>query len=512
MRKLFVFAFAVALGLPVLGLVASQPASVALACSGPNINIANPPSGATLSNSIIIESVTSAVVAGVEYSVRPLPINTTVNPIILGQATSEPSDPLRWRLSWATNGLPNGQYYLYARAIYPTGSTVADCLSNPTNISVANGAPTTAPVLTVSIQPASWEGPTNVSVSFKATVAYKDSAGQITDVSTASVFGWSTTIGSIGTGGHTVGYYSGPQDGTGQLNLSAHYNNLTATASAALKINPSSSYTTPSPTPNSDTGPSPSVAPAPGATTAGGPSPSPTPHPTTPPISVQPDSKEAGCLEKILGTTRFKDINSGASQPTAEERQKGAVCFGNGSLVPSPLAPVAPADVKNLPTDSTNKITVGEAKQESKQDSAGKEQKIIKLSGKAAPNTEVYLYIFSEPLVLKTKADGDGNWNYTLENPLKPGKHEVYATTEKEPASFVRSQPLFINVARALASEQNPQGNSLNLAQASRLEFILYLGGGILLILVGIRLLLLVHKRFKKKPLDSEVTPIPPTV
>ncbi len=62
----------------------------------------------------------------------------------------------------------------------------------------------------------------------------------------------------------------------------------------------------------------------------------------------------------------------------------------------------------------------------------GSEQ-VMSLIGTAKPDSEVYLYIFSqsndEPLLAKSPVDKDGNWQYVLNQALEAGLHRIEADT-----------------------------------------------------------------------------------
>lgn len=56
----------------------------------------------------------------------------------------------------------------------------------------------------------------------------------------------------------------------------------------------------------------------------------------------------------------------------------------------------------------------------------GKEKKGLKIEGKGLPNTFVTIYIYSQPLVLITKVDSNGNFTYILDKPIEQGAHRIY--------------------------------------------------------------------------------------
>lgn len=53
-------------------------------------------------------------------------------------------------------------------------------------------------------------------------------------------------------------------------------------------------------------------------------------------------------------------------------------------------------------------------------------EKRIKIAGKGIPNSFVLIYLYSQPLILTTKVDAEGNFAYVLDKPLSEGVHRVY--------------------------------------------------------------------------------------
>jgi hypothetical protein len=112
------------------------------------------------------------------------------------------------------------------------------------------------------------------------------------------------------------------------------------------------------------------------------------------------------------------------------------------------LAPVAPANVSDLaPAGGT--VSLGSVKNQTTTSKDGKKLNSLLLTGTGAPNTDIFIYVFSDPLVLRAQTDEQGKWEYVLETPLKAGNHEVYAVAEKDAGSFVRTSAVPITIAAA---------------------------------------------------------------
>lgn len=222
-------------------------------------------------------------------------------------------------------------------------------------------------------------------------------------------------------------------------------------------------------------------------------------------VQVPPATKS--CVEEILTTKRYTEINSGGSRPTADESTKIATCFAPSKYVlPSNFSPVDPAKVSDL--ESSDIVSVSNLENVTiKVDS--KDKQTLKITGKTTPNSTVILYVYSDPLVITTKSDGDGNWQYTIEDPLEPGKHEVYAIVDNGDGVYKRSDPMSFLISTASASAVNPNGMSLTLSEPpkktptqSNTNLIVYIAGSIAVLIVafaGLYLIVRSHHKHKIK-------------
>lgn len=406
--------------------------------------------------------------------------------VVVAEAPGQPSaDPRVWeKFSWPTASLPDGTYYMSAYGNFD----MYGCESYPINIKISNAnevtppppppPPAIQPQLHVKIMPTGWEGSTNVAAPFMASTVYVDQYGQARDVTPEAIYGWGTTLGSLTASGHKITWYSGPNGGTGEVRVAAKFNGLEARTTVPVKVYSQSTYET-SPTTTQSTQPPPGTQP--------------------PPPAIKPFSTETeGCLSKALGAERLAQLKAGSINLTAGERLKIAACFQPNNIIPAQYAPVKPDDVRNLPVVDKKEVSAPEAKNEQVGEGSEKRTAIV-LTGRAKPDTTIFLYVFSEPLVLSAKTDRDGNWRYLLENPLTPGKHEVYVTLEDEPQKFVRSQPLFIAIAQAAPGDDNPQGSSLVLEEDPLIERSGYIFAALIIMMIGLRILFRMRRKIKTK-------------
>jgi len=120
----------------------------------------------------------------------------------------------------------------------------------------------------------------------------------------------------------------------------------------------------------------------------------------------------------------------------------------------------------------------------------------IKFEGKGRPISFITLYIYSPLLVLTTKTDGNGHWEYILDKPLEEGEHEVFvAVTNNSGEITARSEGFkFIKTLTAVAAIGLPAEKEKVISPSEAFQktaillliAIVILAIGIALIIIGI--------------------------
>ncbi len=416
----------------------------------------------------------------------------------IGEATLSGTN---WTFNWDTRNHPNGAYQLMAMARFGTATSL-NCASPAIPVMI-NNLPTQQPSLAATIAPTAWQGPVGASSSFAVDTLYTDQFGRLSHVSPVGV-NWHSDAGATApNGGITTVFRAGTVAKTGTVVADVTYNSLVAHAVAAVRVGPAGTVTTtpaPTPTPtafqsgNSSPTPSP-LSPGEAARLAA----MPTIFRPAAPTNSDPvvSLPTLGCLEKAVGAVRFAEISSGKSQPTAAERKLAANCFGGSEAIPTLLAPVAPTKLTELAT-TKDIVSVGAVKNQVITTKDGKKVSGLLINGKAAPNSSVFIYVFSDPLVLRAETDAKGEWSYVLENPLPEGKHEVYAVAEKDASTFVRTSAVPIQVAAAAPGAAD---GSLVVEGKWSTQQVALAGGAALLTLVALGLTFTLVRR--RKPLAT---------
>lgn len=183
----------------------------------------------------------------------------------------------------------------------------------------------------------------------------------------------------------------------------------------------------------------------------------------TAPIVLAIDSDMDGLpddLEKRLGTDPNKADTDGDGFSDGEEVKNGYNPLGDGELEKIKISPIDEAILQNKSLghpktegeETGNLVIENIANIENKQ--TGVAEGYI-LSGKSEPNSVIALYVYSDlPLVITTKTDKYGNWQYELSESLTEGEHEVYVTINDNTGKVInKSEPLnfFIKEASAVS-------------------------------------------------------------
>lgn len=120
-----------------------------------------------------------------------------------------------------------------------------------------------------------------------------------------------------------------------------------------------------------------------------------------------------------------------------------------------------------------------------------------KLEGKGLPNSFVTIHIFSTPVILTTKTDGNGNWEYILDKPLADGSHVAYVAATNNSGEIIGRSEAFLftkaeNKITAVLPFISEEGIPSSPAEVLQRTFILLivslivLAIGIALIVIGV--------------------------
>ena len=413
---------------------------------------------------------------------------------------------LAWGMPWYTQVATSASHQIGATVV---SSTSTGCSVPAMTVTTSNSVlvPPTPPT----VAPTYFYGQTNQVIPFalKNLVPLSTSGTPApADVTAYTVFQkGASSLGLVSPQdtSNLFNFSAGPTAGVGSINVYASYGGAPTT----LITIPVTVYAPVAPIP----APSPTV--TSGTTTA---TTTTAPAATTSPALPAATPIEAALVTKtcvLTGLTelRYQAISSGTARPTAAEFEAINKCFADSNYVlPTSFVPIAPDKVKLLTQASDVKIA-GATNQIKKTNKTS--VTTLKFAGKAKPSSTVILYVHSEPLVLSTQADKNGDWNYALEDPLAAGKHEVYAVVNKGDGTYQRSSPFDFVIAKAEASPLNPKGYGLKIesikptATENNRPTNIYVAASIALVALVLGALTLALRAYKKHQAVNVVVGLP---
>lgn len=210
-------------------------------------------------------------------------------------------------------------------------------------------------------------------------------------------------------------------------------------------------------------------------------------------------------LERRLGTDPTDPDTDDDGFSDGDEVKNGYNPLGSGPLV-TPVRGVEKAIVDgaaieeprgaDVPTDASFTVAA---------DASGDAEAPLRLSGKAAPNSVVTIFVYSYlPVVITTTTDENGNWTYDFGSMLADGRHEAYVAVNDDTGKLVAaSSPLsfFVQEAKAV-SEADFVGPDVNVEETTDSNARLFLIGGGVLVLFALILTLVIVRQVRKDPAD----------
>ena len=153
------------------------------------------------------------------------------------------------------------------------------------------------------------------------------------------------------------------------------------------------------------------------------------------------------CLNNSLGENKINKIKSGVIQASQEEKEKARLCFSGLNQQQIKFLPPPPEQIPFI--DEAENIQLANIQQKEKTIKNKIYGAEVVFLGKALPETGIYIYIFSDPIVVVSKTDENGDWVYEMQKPLSEGKHVAYALSKSENGAYVRSSVFNFEVLAA---------------------------------------------------------------
>jgi hypothetical protein len=228
------------------------------------------------------------------------------------------------------------------------------------------------------------------------------------------------------------------------------------------------------------------------------------------PIGIAFDTDGDGLpddIEKRLGTDPNKKDTDGDGVDDNQELKNGT----------SPLDPLAKTttivlsgidkavvDGKTLEQPKNSTSIVSELLTVNSVETVKSNEKSnLMFQGKAEPNQVITLFIYSVmPIVVTVQADSNGNWVYELDKTLIDGTHEAYVAINDDEGKIIETSlptPFFIAEAQAVSVDNFVStGDASQVPDKTNNMMILYVLGGIVVMLVLIAAILIIRQRYSE--------------
>ena len=154
--------------------------------------------------------------------------------------------------------------------------------------------------------------------------------------------------------------------------------------------------------------------------------------------------------------------------------------------------------VKNLFSVTSVEVASSTAGEEE----PSREQLVFK--GTAPAESDITIYIFSTPIVVTVKTDETGNWQYTLDQELSDGQHEVYVASVNNTGKIVAKSDAvpFVKEAGAVALGLGAASTSTTGTSSGWMILL----GGIILLVIIIAAIVIAGLRGKKTEAEAPET------
>lgn len=203
----------------------------------------------------------------------------------------------------------------------------------------------------------------------------------------------------------------------------------------------------------------------------------------------------SGVVEELLS------VNGGSTIEIESPYKSGPLSFGNHSFI------LSVSDAAGNTSEKEFTITIGSISPPLitefgfEQLYVGSVSGRLKISGTAPSGSIVFMFINPGGIVLETRADDDGNWEYIFTDALAAGAYEITTQSQVDSYTSESSEALEFNISRA-------QAGLLNLpltGGSTSPNAIWIIAGGIGLGLVSLVGLIIVIRRYRFKKQQEEL-------
>lgn len=180
-----------------------------------------------------------------------------------------------------------------------------------------------------------------------------------------------------------------------------------------------------------------------------------------------------------FGSDTFVGALNEGSTNALQTSVPATITIGGGATTPTPtsLTPTLTPTLRATDSASPSAVTIS-----SPAPNASVNNTQPTLRGTAPPQTTVTITIYSDPITVTVTSDANGNWTYTLAQPLASGPHTIVVAARDPVSGQSRTATLAFVVATG--DENGATGSAVPVSGAVE-NTLLLLGLGLLFIITG---------------------------
>jgi len=129
----------------------------------------------------------------------------------------------------------------------------------------------------------------------------------------------------------------------------------------------------------------------------------------------------------------------------------------------------------------------------------------VRFTGKAEPNQLIYLYIFSDPIVVSVKADSNGDWEYDLDKELATGEHKIYVAVKNDDNTIkAKSSALSFFVGKAVAASADQGQVATTTKRSNYLFYYIMFAVSFVTLIISVIFYMLTKKKIRQHELKLQ--------
>lgn len=130
---------------------------------------------------------------------------------------------------------------------------------------------------------------------------------------------------------------------------------------------------------------------------------------------------------------------------------------------------------------------------------SGQTKNNIKISGIGPVNTQIYIYIFSDPIIVSVKTNSKGEWSYVLEKSLDKGNHKIYVAAKQSPTELLKSKVVDITIVQAAHAQSGSAEDFDVVVSPTQDIYNNFLRNALIILFTGLAFVIVIIKLFNHR-------------